>query len=129
MTTPLWCLVVAAVIPYMLAGMGGYFRAKQLGAVDNREPRKQYAALTGVGARAWAAQQNAWESLGLFTVAVLVTQIAHADPDKTALAAIVFIIARILHPIFYIANAHVLRSLVAIVGMGSCVYMFILAAG
>ena len=68
MTLSLWCLVIVAVLPYVLAGVGGYFRRTNLGTVDNDNPRGQAALLEGAGARAYAAQANAWEALALFLV-------------------------------------------------------------
>jgi uncharacterized MAPEG superfamily protein len=128
MTTPFWCLLVAVLIPYVLAMTGGYFRMKQFGSVDNKHPRAQAAALEGAGARAWAAQQNAWEALPVFASAVFVAHLAGADPQSSATAAVVFVVARVLHPVAYIANVDVARSLVFLVGLGSCVWLFVLAA-
>ena len=128
MTVPFWCLLVVALIPYVLAALGGYFRVAQLGSFDNYEPRRQYARLEGSGARAWAAQQNAWESLGLFTAAVVVAHLAGADPGHSAIAAIVFLITRLVHPILYVTNLATLRSVVVVIGVASCIYLFILAA-
>ena len=72
MTTPLTCLLLLAAIPYLLAAVGGYFRVRQLGALDNNHPRIQATRLEGIAARAWGAQQNAWEALALFgTVAIV----------------------------------------------------------
>ena len=70
MTTPLWCLFAVSFFPLMLSFVSGYFRNKEFGTVDNKYPRQQSAQLTGPGARAVAAQGNAWEALAMFTVAV-----------------------------------------------------------
>ena len=128
MTTPFWCLLVAVLIPYVLAMTGGYFKMRQLGSVDNKDPRAQAAALEGAGARAWAAQQNAWEALPVFASAVFIAHLAGADPGRSATAALVFVVARVLHPVAYIANVDVARSLVFLVGFGSCIWLFALAA-
>ncbi|MFT6592409.1 MAG: putative MAPEG superfamily protein [Zhongshania sp.] len=112
----------------MTAWVCGYFRGKQFGNVDNKHPRAQYAQLEGAGARAYAAQQNAWEALPVFTAAVVIAHLAGVDPAKSAIAAEVFITARILYPIFYIANKDMLRSLVFIVGLGACIALFVMAA-
>jgi len=70
MNTVLACLLIAVLTPYVLAGIGGYHKGKQLGKVDNNNPRAQAAQLTGAGARAVAAQQNAWEALAVFTASL-----------------------------------------------------------
>jgi uncharacterized MAPEG superfamily protein len=128
MTTPFWCLVIAVLIPYVLAFTAAYFKGKQFGKVDNNQPRVQGAALTGTGARVWAAQQNAWEALTVFTAAVLVAHFAGADAGRSATAAIVFIVARIAHAICYATDLAPLRSLSFMVGFGSCLWLFWLAA-
>ena len=128
MTTPLWCLLVAVLIPYVLAGVGGYFKTKQFGSVDNNNPRAQSATLEGAGARAVAAQSNAWEALGVFSAAVLMGHLAGADPGLSATAALLFIAARAVHPILYIADIPTFRSISFLVGLGSCLWLFGLAA-
>lgn len=129
MTTPFWCLLVVAFLPYLLAAAGLYFRIHQFGHWDNDNPRGQYAKLEGAGWRVWASQQNAWEALGLFTATVAVAHLAGADAEKSGTAAIIFLITRLLHPFLYVANLATLRSIDVIVGMGACIYLFALAAG
>ena len=92
MTTPFWCLLVVAFLPYLLALGGLYFRIKQFGHWDNDNPRGQYSKLEGAGWRVWASQQNAWEALGLFTATVAVAHLAGADAEKSAIAAIIFLV-------------------------------------
>ena len=128
MTTPFWCLLIIIVLPYVLAGMGGYFRVQQFGTLDNQQPRTQAASLEGIGARVYAAQQNAWEALPVFATSVFVAHLAGADAQKSAIAAMLFVIARILHAGFYLANLDKLRTLIFLVGLGSCIWLFILAA-
>ena len=115
-------------LPFVLAGLGGYYRFRQFGSVDNKTPRKQSTALEGAGMRAVAAQQNAWEALAVFTAAVVVAHLAGADAGTSATASLVFLAARILHPIFYITNLDALRSLSFVVGFGACLALFVSAA-
>ena len=51
MTLALWCSAFAVLIPYLLAGYGGYYRKKYFGVMDNLNPRIQTAQLEGSGAR------------------------------------------------------------------------------
>lgn len=127
MTTPFVCLMIVVLLPYALSTLGGYFKVKQFGTLDNKYPRIQGAQLEGIGARTWAAQANAWEATAVFTAAVLVAHAAGADPGKSATAAIVFVVARVLHALCYLANLDVLRSLVFLVGIGSAIWLFVLA--
>lgn len=128
MTTPFACVLIAVLLPYVLSTLGGYLRVKQFGSLDNKHPRAQSAALEGVGARIYAAQANAWEALPVFASAVFVAQFSGVDPTAAATPAVVFVLARIAHPILYAANLDVLRSLIFLVGLGSCLWLFGLAA-
>ncbi len=128
MTVPFWCLLVAALFPYPLAFLGGYFKTKQFGRVDNKNPRAQSAALEGVGARCVAAQQNAWEALPVFASGVFVAHLAGADPGRAALLSVVWVAARVLHAAFYLANLDLLRSLSFLVAIGCVIGLFVSSA-
>ncbi len=128
MTTPFWCLFIVAMIPYVLAGLGGYFKIQQFGKLDNNHPRIQAADLRGIGARAYAAQMNAWEAVALFAAAVLVAHLAGADPRLSAMASVIFVIARLVHPILYISNLASFRTGVFTVGLLCSFWLFVLAA-
>lgn len=120
MTTPLWCLLVVALLPYVLSFTGGYLRMRQFKELDNKHPRQQQARMEGVGARVMAAQANAWEALGLFTAAVAVLHLANPEAARGAAAAnlaLGFLATRLLHPIFYAADLDKLRSLVFLIGL------------
>lgn len=124
MTTPLWCLVIVALLPFLLSFSGGYFRMRQFGGIDNKHPRIQAAKLEGVGARVYAAQANAWEALALFTAAMVVLHLANPEAARGSTAAnlsLGFLLTRVAHPIAYVANQDLVRSLVFVVGLG-CVF-------
>jgi len=127
LTTPFWCLLVVAIIPYVLAGVGARLRIQQLGSLDARHPRVQALELRGIAARAYAAQQNAWEALALFGTAVIVAHLSGANPAQSALASSIFVVARLLHGPLYIADKAPLRTVVFVVGLACCVWLFVLA--
>lgn len=130
MTTPLWCLMIVAFLPFALSFSGGYFKMREMGKVDNKHPRQQAAQLTGIGARCYAAQANAWEALGYFTAAVVVLHFANPEAAKGGTAAnlaTVFLATRIAHAVFYLANIDLARSLVFLVGLVCVGWMFALA--
>ena len=122
MTTPFWCLLVMIFMPYLLAGSTVYFKNKQFGKVDVNNPRDQSAGLTGQGARANAAQSNAWEALAVFGIAVLVAHFAGADPGTSATAALVFIAARISYTPFFIlwVTSHSARPPLLLASAAAC---------
>jgi uncharacterized MAPEG superfamily protein len=126
-TTPFWCLAAAAIAPYILAGIGGYLRVQQLGSLDPHHPRVQALELRDSAARALAAQENAWEALTIFGVAVIVAHLAGADPGWSATASLLFVAARVVHAAAYLGNVAPLRSLAFLVGLLCCVWLFALA--
>jgi len=131
MTTPLWCLVILAIVPYLLGFLGGYFRMQQFGSIDNKHPRQQQAKMEGVGARAVAAHQNSWEALGFFTAAVVVLSVANptaAHGSTAANLSLGFLATRVAHPILYLANLDILRSTVFVVGVACVIGLFYIAA-
>ena len=128
MTTPFWCLLVVAVLPYLLAGTGGYLRIRQLGELDNNHPRVQALRLEGIAARAWAAQSNAWEALSVFGTAVFLAHLTHADAEASANASLLYLATRIAHPILYLADLATVRTIVFTVGLGCLARLLWLAA-
>ena len=117
MTVPFWCLFAAALIPILLAFSGGYFKSQQFGSADNNNPRAQSAQLTGTGARAVAAQSNAWEALAVFAPAVIVNHLGGGDPGTATIMSLVWIGARIVHAGAYLADVAPLRSLAFLRGL------------
>ena len=128
MTTPFWCLFVLIFLPYVLSTVGAVVRIKQFGKYDNKQPRVQTALLKGFGARVYAAQQNLWEAMPVFGLAVIVAHLAGADVDKSAMAAVGFIVMRILHGVAYLTNQDIIRSLAFGAAYGCCIWLFVLAA-
>jgi len=127
MTTVLACFLVAVLIPYVLAGLGGYYKAKQFGKADNNNPRAQAAQLTGAGARAVAAQQNAWEALAVFTAALAAAFFAGVEPASLATPALIFVAARIAHAFCYLRDLATPRSAMFGLGLAMCLWIFVKA--
>ncbi len=128
MTTPLWCLVVVLFMPILLAFTGSYYRGRAFGKADNKHPRLQAAQLEGAGARAYAAQENAWEAAIGFSAVILMAHVVGVPASDATPWAITFVVARILHPIFYIANIDLARSGVFLVGIVCLVRLIVMAA-
>jgi uncharacterized MAPEG superfamily protein len=55
-------------------------------------------------------------------------QVAGVSPTTVNLLAIVFVVARVLHGVFYVANVQALRSLVWLVGFASALALIVMAA-
>lgn len=125
MTTPLICLAIALLLPYLLAGGSVYYRRKQLGTVNINDPRTQATQLTGAGARIVNAQHNAWEALIIFTVSLFIATQAGVKPETMTIASVVFIAARVCHAFFFIAGVATGRVLSFSTALGACLWLII----
>ena len=127
MNIPVFVLMMLCILPINCAWVSGYFRQKQLGTIDNKNPRAQNTQLTGAGARAVAAQLNAWEALAVYAAALLALTIAQVPVASYAMLTLVLLGCRIAHAVCYIANQDIVRSLAFLGGYGLCIYFFVLA--
>lgn len=128
MQTVIACLLIVTFMPMICAWIGGYHRYKQFnGQVDNKTPRIQASKLEGAGHRAYAAQQNCWEALAVFSAGLLALHMSGVALATVATACIVFVLLRAAYIACYLANQDMLRSTVFIGGFGICIYFFYLA--
>jgi uncharacterized MAPEG superfamily protein len=120
-----WCVLVAALLPYVWTVV-----AKSRGErYDNREPRAWLARQDDPRVqRANAAQLNAFEAFPAFAAGVLLAHVAGVADARIALLAVVFVIARVLHGVFYIAGIAAARSFVWFVGLACVVALITQAA-
>ncbi|MCH8478833.1 MAG: MAPEG family protein [Wenzhouxiangella sp.] len=124
MTIAFWCVLVAAIVPFMLAGVSKIGDS----SFNNRRPRDWYESVTGYRKRAWWAQQNSFEALPFFAAAVIIAHVAGATQGTIDIIAILFIAARLAFASCYLADLHLLRSVFWILGLACCVALFIVAA-
>lgn len=127
MNTPVLVLMIMCILPILWSWVSGFYRSKQEGGVDNKHPRQQNQSLTGAGARAVAAQANAWEALMVYAAALLAVTIAGVPAADYAMLTLVFLLLRVIHGVCYIINQDILRSIVFLGAYGICIYLFILA--
>ena len=123
MTVAYWCVLVAGIMPVVLAGV-----AKSRGDFDNRAPREWLAALKGWRRRANAAQNNSWEAFAPFAAAVIIAHIAGARQGMIDTLALAFVACRIAYAFLYITDRASLRSVAWIAGYGCVIGLFIAAA-
>ena len=116
MTRLIVCLFIAALLPY-IAKVPMIVAMNKLGGYDNNHPRDQQAKLTGFGARALAAHQNAFESLIIFAPAILLAITTKNTGTLIEQIAITHVVARILYHVAYLINVGVIRSLLWAVGI------------
>lgn len=124
LATAYWCVLIAALLPYLWIGIakGGGKR------YDNRDPRGWMARQEEPRRiRANAAQLNAYEAFAPFAAGVVLAQLAGVASERIAWLAIAFVVLRVLHGAFYIANQHALRSLMWF-GAFACVIALLVQA-
>lgn len=126
MNTLIVCAIIAALLPY-LAKAPVAIAMNKLDGYDNRHPRAQQSKLTGFGARALAAHQNSFESLLIFTIALVVVFASNTITATTETLAIIYLIARVLYCVCYYVNWHVLRSSVWLVDLICPIAMMIVS--
>lgn len=124
MTIAYWCILIAALLPYLFVSLAK-IAAPQF---DNSCPREFCETLKGWRKRAYWAQLNGFEAFPAFAVAVLIAQQSFAAQSTIDTLAIVFILARILHGLFYIYNKALLRLLIWTVGFVCMIALFLVAA-
>ena len=83
----------------------------KLGGYNNNHPRSQQSKLTGFGARALAAHQNAFESVIIFAPAVLLALITKNTDPVIITLAVVHIVARVMFNILYLLKLSLFRSI------------------
>ncbi len=124
MTTAYWCVLIAALMPIVWAGIakGG---AK---GFDNARPRDYLARLEGWRQRANWAQANSYESFPPFAAGVIIAHLAGAAQPTIDMLALGYVAARILYGSFYIADRASMRSLAWVAGLACIIGLFVAAA-
>ena len=114
-TLAYWCVLVAALLPIVCAGMakwGTFGTPRREGGFDNENPRAWLARQTDWRARANAAQANSFEALPFFIGAVVIAHQLGAYQTRLDLLAFVYVVLRVVFILLYVANLANLRSLV-----------------
>jgi uncharacterized MAPEG superfamily protein len=123
MSIAFWCVLVAGILPYLAAVI-----AKRGPDFDNRNPRAWLARQEGSRARAHAAQLNSFEAFPFFAAAVIIAHVLKGPMPLVNTLASLFIVARVLYLLCYLADRSTLRSVVWLVGFGAAVAIFVVAA-
>ncbi|AFY42120.1 MAPEG family protein [Nostoc sp. PCC 7107] len=123
MTIFLYCIAAAAILIYLPFLVVGYARVSV--GYDISAPRAMFDKLPPYAQRATWAHQNSFETFMIFAVAALMAYITQVNSPVAMVAAIAFVVARLLYSIFYILNIPLLRSLMFAIGsLGSATLFF-----
>jgi uncharacterized MAPEG superfamily protein len=128
-----WCVVLAAVMPYVMVGLT-VIPSKAVSTrwgkdYDNSDPRRSTDKLVGWRHRAQNAQANSFEAFPSFAAAVFMAQTLRGSSSAIDAWAATFIGLRILYSICYIANLPTARSTVWTLAAACTVVLFGIAAG
>ena len=123
MTLAVWCILAAALLPYVTVAF-----AKMRPGYNNRSPREWEARLEGRHKRAVHAHENHFEAFAPFAAGVIVAHLAHAPQGAVDGLAVAFIAARIAYTAAYLADRHALRSTLWMAGFACMVALFAVAA-
>lgn len=124
MTIANWCVLVAALLPFVFTGLAKFSGLKY----NNKRPREFQAQLTGWRLRAHWAHLNSFEAFPIFAAGVLIAQQAGADQGRVDLLAMAYIGARLVYGAMYLANLAPLRSVVWAIALGLNIALFVAAA-
>jgi uncharacterized MAPEG superfamily protein len=129
-TIAYWCVLVAAILPVVCAGMakyGMFSKSRRDGGYDNHNPRAWLAKQTDWRARANAAQANTFEALPFFFAAVIIAHQLQARQAVVDILAFMFIVLRIAYIMMYVADMAKTRSAVWVLALA--VNIWILFSG
>lgn len=125
MTTDLVCLVANALWGFVLVlvEIGGKTRiAGPAWNAGNRDGAPAFPAWVDRASRALA---NHKENFPLFATAVIVLHLVHRNDGATALAAVAYAVARVLHGVIYLAGVPVLRTAVWVAGAAATLFLYL----
>lgn len=117
MNTLIFSLIAAALLPY-IAKIPLAIAMHKEGGYDNHHPREQQAKLHGFGARALAAHQNAFESLIVFSIAILLAIATDTVSKNIEILALLHVGFRIIYHVLYLLNIGTFRSASWVVAIG-----------
>ena len=118
MTVAFWCVLVAAILPYVPFGLA----ASEL---DRHAPRLGAVSLAGLAARAYGAHSNGFEAFPFFAAAVIVSHIVEGPSATVGWLAVAFIVARLAHMAFYLTDRQPLRTTFFFIGMALTIVIFV----
>lgn len=130
MTTPFICVLIAFLLIWA-ARIPVFVALKKHGGFDNNYPHRQLARLDQLddfAARAVGAHRGLGEAFAPFAAGVVIAALAGADPRRTAVLAIAFVVCEVVYVVAYLADVDYLRAFVWLIGFLATIGLFALAA-
>ena len=124
MTIAFWCVLAAALLPYIWVivakvGARGY---------DNNAPRAFATTQSGLRQRANWAQYTSFEAFPAFAAGVLIAVHMGVDPLVVNGLALAFVILRLGYGVCYLTDLATMRSVVWFMGFAATVALYVVAA-
>lgn len=123
MTVALWCVFVAAFLPFPFT-----LASKWSKRFDNAKPREYQQGLSGWRQRAHWAQLNSFEAFPAFAAAVIVNHLVLGANARADTLAVAFLVLRVLFGLCYVFDKATLRSLMWLAASGCVIALFLSAA-
>lgn len=123
MTLAYWCVLIAAVMPYIFTGIAKFSG----GRYNNYSPREFLEKQEGFRKRAHWTQLNSFEAFPPFAAAVVIAHLTGGEQEYINTLAMAFIAIRVVYGVMYVGNFAALRTLVWSAGLGCTIALF--AAG
>ncbi len=120
----IWAMVIASLLPWaasIVAKVSGGFKVR-----NNAHPRDFLQGMTGLAARANAAQQNSYETLPIFLAAVLAAMLFFVPQLIINTLAWLYVLTRVGYCAAYITNLATFRSILWVLSMACCLMLFYL---
>lgn len=118
-------LSILVAIPLLLNLFAGYFKVKNFGYYDIKNPRDQSSMLTDIGQRAISAQKNSWEALLILSYTLLITFYGGLDQDQILLGIFLYLISRLFYVFFYLIDWGISRSITWVLGICVCFWLIL----
>ncbi len=125
MTAELTALALAALLQVGQFALYSVLAQRQVGPTYAMGARDEPRLLTGAAGRAQRALNNHFEGLILFGIAVMVVTLSDTADSTTALAAMVYLIARVLYVPAYMLGWTPWRSVIWSFGLVATITMLI----
>lgn len=114
------CIVISLFVPLACS----WYAKWSVKGYDGRAPRLFLAERTGKQQRANFAQQNFYETFPAFAVGVVVAHSMDAAPWLIDMIAVIWLTARVIYAVVYIADNHPLRSTTWIISFLSIIALY-----
>lgn len=124
MSLPLWSLLIATLMVYASKIPLNIITLRHE-RYDNHYLRLQHLKQQGIGHRAWASHQNMIEAYPMFAAGILVATVIGNQPMVANFCAVVFLVARVLFQVCYLADWSTARSISWAFGFGATLVLLV----